>query len=94
MAGAMTDTDRLAHDAGVPADLAALVVLAANRLGVTVRCFRAPGRRIAFVRARQRVAVGARDLGFTYQAIGRALNRDHSSVIHAERRGRAECKAR
>ena len=90
----MTDTDRLAHDADVPADLAALVVLAANRLGVSVRCFRAAGRRLPFVRERQLVAVSARDSGFTYQAIGRALNRDHTSVIHAERRGRAGCKAR
>lgn len=82
----MTDTDRLAHDAGVPADLAALVVLAANRLGIRVRELRAERRCWPHVLARREVAVRARAQGFSYPLIGRALNRDHSTVINAVRR--------
>lgn len=82
----MTDTERLAHDAGVPADLAALVVLAANRLGISVREFRRDGRPARFVRERWNVAVAARAHGFSYPVIGRALNRDHSTIIHGVRR--------
>jgi chromosomal replication initiation ATPase DnaA len=82
----MTDTDRLAFDAGVPADLAALVVLAANRLDVRVRAFRGALRPPRFVTERRRVAVAARAHGFSYPVIGRALNRDHSTIVHHVRR--------
>lgn len=85
----MTDTERLAHNASVPADLAALVVLAANRLGVSTETFRGANQTRRFFHERCRIAVIARDHGFRYWAIGRALNRDHSTVMHAERKGRA-----
>lgn len=82
----MTDTDRLAIHADVPPDLAALVVLGANRADVTLRTLRSSSRLPWLVRERRRVAVEARSHNFSWWQIGRALNRDHSTVIHAWRR--------
>ena len=83
----MTETERLAHIADVPPDLAALVVLQANRADVSLREFRRPGRPKNLTPHKQRLAVIAREHGFSWWQIGRALNRDHSTVIHAYRKG-------
>lgn len=86
----MTDADRLAHNARVPADLAAMVVMAANRLQVAVRDLRGPSQLREYMVERRRVISDARGRGYSYPVIGRALNRDHSSIIKAEQRqGRA-----
>lgn len=82
----MTDTDRLAHDAAVPAELAALVVFEANRAGVSVRTFRRNNQPKQLLPYRRRVVVAARDAGFDYHSIGRAMNRDHSAMIRAYQR--------
>lgn len=84
----MTETERLAHDANVPSDLAALVVLEANRAAVSLREFRSNGRPKRLMTHKQRVVLVARQHGFSWWQIGRALNRDHSTVIHAYRRSR------
>lgn len=84
----MTDTDRLAHNAEVPRDLAALVVLAAGRAGVSVKDLRGPRQYGWLMSARRFVIAEARRHAFSYPAIGRALNRDHSTIIQAERRTR------
>ncbi len=54
-----------------------------------------PGRRIDVVRARWLVMYLAYQDGLTMQAIGDAMNRDHSSVLHGirkERERRGECQ--
>jgi chromosomal replication initiation ATPase DnaA len=77
----MTDVDRLAASAAVPEALAALVVIAANEADVPLRIFRSSSRRSRLVAGRRRVAGLGRAHGFSYWQIGRALNRDHSTVI-------------
>lgn len=84
----MTEIDRLAFIADVPADLAALVVLGANRANVSIRDFRRNGRPRRLIPHKQRVVLLARDSGFSWWQIGRALNRDHSTCIHAYRQAR------
>jgi hypothetical protein len=92
-ADGLCDTTRLCMHADVPPLLAALVVLAAWRLGVPVAEFRADesgrGRLKRFCAERRHVSVLGRELGFSFPAIGRALNRDHSTIIHHVRRAQA-----
>ena len=82
----MTDTERLAHDAQVPADLAAIVVMAALRAGVSVRRFRSQERPRWLWPYRHSAVYAARLAGFQWVQIGRAMNRDHACMIRAYRR--------
>lgn len=43
-------------------------------------------RHAALVAARHGAMMALRSLAYSYPAIGDALNRDHTSVIHAERK--------
>jgi chromosomal replication initiation ATPase DnaA len=81
----MTDADRISQFANVPHDLAELVVMGANRIGSSLKWFRSDRRFEELVAGRAWVAREARQRGHSFPAIGRALNRDHSSIIHLVR---------
>jgi hypothetical protein len=84
----MTEVERLARDADIPAALARMVVEAAAAAGVSLRSFRTDDRRPHLVAERQRLILVARDRGFSLPQVGRALNRDHSTILTADRRAR------
>lgn len=84
----MTEADRLAAHANIAPELAAMVVIAAGRVDMTLRDFRRVTRSRAAFRERFRLVAQARQRGFSLWQIGRALNRDHSTILHAERRAR------
>ncbi len=85
----MTELDRLARYARVPEELAAIVVIAANEADVRLRLLRGPSVSRDLVRVRQRIALRARVLGYPWEEIGRALNRDHSTAVNAYQRAAA-----
>ena len=70
------------HSVVESAALEAVVARVAYDTGWTVAQLKSPKRTAAMVNARALVAIEARHLGFSYPAIGRALNRDHSSIVH------------
>jgi chromosomal replication initiation ATPase DnaA len=62
-----------------------------ERFNITKEQLIGPCRRVHLVDARQFVAVRLhRDFGLSTTAIGRLLNRDHSSIIHLLRRSKRE----
>lgn len=82
--------------AGVPAEspvrsrifddeLLELAIAEARRFGFTLAELRSPSRKRPLVSARRAVASAAHEAGFSYMAIGRVLNRDHSTIIYALR---------
>ena len=81
----MTEADRLSVHANVPLALAQLVAMHADRLGYTLRNIRDNSRPRPLVRARWQIIALARNEGFSLPVIGRAMNRDHTSIIHALR---------
>lgn len=78
----MNDVDRISRFAGVERGLAQLVVSAANRGGHSLQALRGESRAPDLVEARQSVIRQAFTVGFGVTEIGRALNRDHSTVWH------------
>lgn len=52
----------------------------AQRLGVSVEAIRGPSRRADIVAIRARIARRLAREGFTWCSIGRAMNRDHTTV--------------
>lgn len=58
----------------------------ADDLGVSVEALRGHSRKQPLARARQLVMWKMRKAGFSYSQIGYALNRDHTTIIHGERR--------
>jgi chromosomal replication initiation ATPase DnaA len=88
----MTEADRIAEFANVNHELAELVVIGATRGGSSVKALRGPSqtrdlvelRRWIIARARARVDFDGRPL-FSFPAIGRALNRDHTTIMHHDR---------
>lgn len=72
---------RLAHISALPklAEIKALVVSKMNN-GYEIP----EGRERPHVRMRQIFMLLARDFGYSYPLIGRALKRDHTTVIHGE----------
>lgn len=92
MGCAVTEADRLARNADIPLELAQLVVVAANQADMPLRNLRSARQHRELVQVRRTVVLAARHRNppFSYWQIGRALNRDHSTVIWAERgdRGR------
>ena len=78
----MTEADRLSAFASVPHGLAELVVLVCNQVGRSLRSIRADGQHRDGARIRRQIALEARWQGYSYPAIGRALNRDHSTIMH------------
>ena len=79
----MTVADKLERWADVPRDLAELVVSYADDERLAVSTLRSASRRSRLVKARQHVAAEARRRGYTFWQIARALNRDHSTIVHA-----------
>ena len=84
----MTEADRLSLHANVPHDLAELVVMGAERIGVPLSKLRSDCRDRPLAYGRFWVARKAREAGHSFPAIGRALNRDHSTILQGLR-GRA-----
>lgn len=73
----MTPTE-LAQNALIPIELADMVFAQAKLSGVSVRDLRSESR--GHVELRGCIARKARANGYSYWTIGRALNRDHSTV--------------
>ncbi len=86
----MTEADRLAENANVPHALAELVVMLAEKYGRTIKQLRGECRDRDLVQIRKRIAREGRHRRYSFPQIGRALNRDHSTIIsHVNgRRGR------
>lgn len=66
-------------------DLDELLDRVARSLGHTLERLRGPSRAKPIVNARWIAMAEAREAGFTYHEIGRALCRDHTTVIHGVR---------
>jgi hypothetical protein len=77
----MRAADRISAFAGVDSELAELVVLGAKVHHVPVRELRSDRKHDRYVRVRRWVVARARPRWSWWQ-IGRALNRDHSTLIH------------
>lgn len=84
----MRAAERISAYAGVDLELAELVVLGAKVHHVAVDQLRSNLKHDCFVRVRRWVAVRARPRWSWWQ-IGRALNRDHSTIIFHHRRAAA-----
>jgi chromosomal replication initiation ATPase DnaA len=92
----MTEAERLSCFADVPLELAELVVSRAEQNQVDLRTLRRSDRTPAVVPVRHAIAQEARahrGIGgapvFSFWQIGRALNRDHTSIIYAVRKAAA-----
>jgi chromosomal replication initiation ATPase DnaA len=77
----MTEADRLAENANVPHALAELVAILAERYGRTIKQVRGECRDHDLVRIRKAIANEGRQRSFSFHQIGRALNRDHSTIV-------------
>lgn len=75
-------TDQLREWANIPTGLARLLCTFAEQEEVSVRKLRGESRVAALVRKRREFARLADDCGFAAASIGRALNRDHSTILH------------
>ena len=82
-----SEADRLSEWAGVPQELAEMVVQMAGRTPVTE--IRSQSRRQDLVERRWEIAVAARAKGYSLPSIGRALNRDHTTILHALRQSKS-----
>jgi hypothetical protein len=78
-----TQADRISEWADVPQRLAELVVEGCAAANLDVRAVRSASRHQELVECRWRIAAQARIMGYSYPAIGRALNRDHTTIMHA-----------
>lgn len=81
------NANQLAAWADVPAKLATLTAMGASKYGFPLDVLRGECRKRPIVRCRCWIARRARLEGFSFPQIGRALNRDHTSVIHLVRAG-------
>jgi chromosomal replication initiation ATPase DnaA len=79
----------LSQWANVPPELAELVFqYNATWKKCSIKRLRSASRSTKIVRVRWAIARAARQRGYSYPTIGRALNRDHTTIMHAVRRGR------
>jgi chromosomal replication initiation ATPase DnaA len=75
---------QLSQWASVPCDLAELVFQQNARWKTCgIKRLRSSDRTTKIVRVRWAIAKAAVGLGYTYSEVGRALNRDHSSIMYA-----------
>lgn len=81
-ASTWNQAQRLCAFANVPLPLAEYVVACAEIRGVQVSDLRGNSRLPHLVRIRVAISKNARDHGYSYETIGRALNRDHTTIIH------------
>lgn len=63
-----------------------MVQIAASNYGVSVDEIKGPRRTKHLAEIRWRIAAAARAAGYNHTQIGRALNRDHTTVIHGLKR--------
>jgi chromosomal replication initiation ATPase DnaA len=73
--------------AGRRLTLGTIIGASTARAGITHAELRSPSRRAYLVAARREIATVARAQGYTWNEIGVALDRDHSSVLMLVRRG-------
>jgi chromosomal replication initiation ATPase DnaA len=66
----------------VPDELRALLVAIANLHGITAQAMRGRGRKPYLVDARRDFCRAASSRGYTTPAIARAIDRDHTTVLH------------
>lgn len=84
--GLASNVEDLVAHARVPAALAELVAAEARRSHVSLRRLRSPSRDVHLVRLRRRIARFAMRRAdgpiFSAASVGRALNRDHTTVLY------------
>lgn len=78
-----TNAPNIASYADVPIGLATMVVLICTENRVWVGDARSNRKTDRLVAVRQIIATQARAAGYSYPTIGRALNRDHSTIMYA-----------
>jgi hypothetical protein len=88
-----TDSDRLAVFAHVPDGLAEMVVAMCASQRLRLDELRGPKRDNELVKCRQEISLAARQMGYSYPLIARALNRDHTTVIYGVNRLRKQLSA-
>jgi chromosomal replication initiation ATPase DnaA len=81
----MTEIQNLAVWADIPDRLAGIVAYRALKAGVSLRTLRSSDKRLELVKVRRAIAYEARQSGYSLWQIGRALNRDSSTVLHSIR---------
>ena len=77
-----TTAEEIRDWAKVPDRLAVMLVSMAQREHVSVRKLRGDSREKRLVDMRRRFARFADEHGYSSGAIGRALNRDHTTILH------------
>lgn len=80
---------RLAAFARIPTRLAGIVAWQAMCGGVGIKTLRSDDRHGHLVRIRQRIAYEARESGYSFWQIARAINRDHTTVMYSVKTERA-----
>jgi chromosomal replication initiation ATPase DnaA len=84
----MNDVARISTFARVDPALAAIVVSVATRGGHSLKALRGESKATELIVARRTIVSEAFSEGFSLSAIGRALNRDHSTVFyHVQKTG-------
>jgi chromosomal replication initiation ATPase DnaA len=81
----MTDLSQAFADIKSKAPIRAIVRQVAKLTGIPQEDILSPKRDRATARARQMVMWKARQEGHSFPAIGKALQRDHTSVLHGVR---------
>lgn len=82
-----TDADKISAWALVPQELADLLVERAEEAHLPLKAVRSETRLPKYVAFRQKFSVEAHKRRFSFSAIGRALNRDHTTIIYSVRAG-------
>lgn len=68
--------------AKVPLDLVAIIGVASVRFGASIPAIRGESRARDIVDVRRAIVLEAQRAGFNWTTIGRALNRDRTTVMH------------
>lgn len=79
------EAQKLCGFANVPMPLAQMVVAECHKRNFDLKTIRSESRLGEHVRCRSEIAIIARSTGYSLPVIGRALNRDHTTIIHALR---------
>lgn len=79
----MSEIVSLSQRANIPLRLAGIVAFRATCAGIGLKTLRSCDRSKHLVRLRQRIAYEARQSGFSLWQIGRAINRDHNTVMYS-----------
>lgn len=79
----MSEAQRISQFASVPLGLAEMVVDRALQANCPLKLLRSECFQRDIVHIRWAIAREAHEAGFSYAAIGRALNRDHTTIMHA-----------